>query len=129
MPESPPVISAYLPEEQPDADRVLAAIEAAGRTAVALPGDLMDAGYREGLVEEAATALGGLDILVNNAGKQIISESLEDLTDQQVLETFQVNILSMFTLSRAALTHMGPGSTIINTTSVQAYNPNPMILD
>ncbi|MFJ3313404.1 SDR family oxidoreductase [Micrococcus endophyticus] len=127
--EGADVAIAYLPEEQPDADRVLAAIEAAGRTAVALPGDLMDAGYREGLVEEAATALGGLDILVNNAGKQIISESLEDLTDQQVLETFQVNILSMFTLSRAALTHMGPGSAIINTTSVQAYNPNPMILD
>ena len=73
--------------------------------------------------------LGGLDILVNNAGQQLISDSLETLTDQQVLETFQINILSMFTLSRAALKHMGPGSAIVNTTSVQAYNPNPMILD
>ena len=127
--EGADVAIAYLPQEQPDADRVLAAIEAAGRTAVALPGDLMDADYRASLVDEAAKGLGGLDILVNNAGKQVISEDLADLTDEQVHETFQVNILSMFTLCRAALRHMGPGSAIVNTTSVQAYNPNPMILD
>ena len=127
--EGADVAIAYLPQEQPDADRVLAAIEAAGRTAVALPGDLMDADYRASLVDEAAQRLGGLDILVNNAGKQFISDDLADLTDEQVHETFQINIMSMFTLSRAALKHMGPGSTIVNTTSVQAYNPNPRLLD
>ena len=127
--EGADVAIAYLPQEQPDADRVLAAIEAAGRTAVALPGDLMDADYRASLVDEAAQRLGGLDILVNNAGKQFISDDLTDLTDEQVHETFQINIMSMFTLSRAALKHMGPGSTIVNTTSVQAYNPNPRLLD
>ncbi|MEW1963787.1 SDR family oxidoreductase [Micrococcus sp. 2A] len=127
--EGADVAIAYLPEEQPDADRVLKAIEEAGRTAVALPGSLLDEDYRNGLVDEAVQGLGGLDILVNNAGQQLISDSLETLTDQQVLETFQINILSMFTLSRAALKHMGPGSAIVNTTSVQAYNPNPMILD
>ena len=127
--EGADVAIAYLPAEQRDADRVLEAIRAAGRTAVALPGDLMDEDYRNSVVDQAAEQLGGLDILVNNAGKQVISESLEELTDQQVFETFQVNILSMYTLSRAALKHMGPGSTIVNSTSIQAYNPNPMLLD
>ena len=118
-----------VPEIEAIATDALAAIEAAGRTAVALPGDLMDADYRAALVDEAAKRLGGLDILVNNAGKQFISDDLTDLTDEQVHETFQINIMSMFTLSRAALKHMGPGSTIVNTTSVQAYNPNPRLLD
>ncbi|QCU78718.1 SDR family oxidoreductase [Citricoccus sp. SGAir0253] len=127
--EGADVAIAYLPDEEEDARRVVRAIEEAGRTAVALPGDLMDAEYRTGLVDAAAEGLGGLDILVNNAGKQVIRERLEDLTDEQVDQTFQVNIKSMFTLCRAALRHMGPGSTIINTTSVQAYEPNPMLLD
>lgn len=127
--EGADVAIAYLPDEEPDARRVVQAIEDAGRTAVALPGDLMDAGYRDGLVDAAAEKLGGLDILVNNAGKQVVADSLEDLTDEQVDETYQINIKSMFTLSRAALRHMGPGATIINTTSVQAYEPSPNLLD
>lgn len=127
--EGADVAIAYLPAEGKDAERVIAAIEAAGRTAVALPGDLMDKDYREGLADAAAEGLGGLDILVNNAGKQIVNDSLEELTDEQVDEAFQINIKSMYTLSRAALKHMGPGSTIVNSTSVQAYQPNPMLLD
>ena len=90
---------------------------------VAAPGVAAD------LVQAAVERFGRLDILVNNAGKQFISDDLTDLTDEQVHETFQINIMSMFTLSRAALKHMGPGSTIVNTTSVQAYNPNPRLLD
>jgi NAD(P)-dependent dehydrogenase (short-subunit alcohol dehydrogenase family) len=127
--EGADVAIAYLPAEEEDAQRVVQAIEQAGRTAVALPGDLLDADYRNGLVDAAAEKLGGLDILVNNAGKQVVSESLEELTDEQVDQTFQINIKSMFTLSRAALRHMGPGATIINTTSVQAYEPSPTLLD
>lgn len=127
--EGADVAIAYLPAEGKDAERVIAAIEDAGRTAVALPGDLMDQTYREGLVDSAAEQLGGLDILVNNAGKQIVNDSLEELTDERVDEAFQINIKSMYTLSRSALKHMGPGSTIVNSTSVQAYQPNPMLLD
>ncbi|MFC7403156.1 SDR family oxidoreductase [Citricoccus sp. GCM10030269] len=127
--EGADVAIAYLPVEEEDAQRVIKAIEDAGRTAVALPGDLMDKEYRNGLVDSAVEKLGGLDILVNNAGRQIAIESLEDLDDEQIEKTFQVNIISMFTLSRAALKHMGPGSTIINTTSVQAYEPSPTLLD
>lgn len=127
--EGADVAIAYLPAEEEDARRVVDAIEQAGRTAVALPGDLMDRDYRAGLVDAATDGLGGLDILVNNAGKQVISESLEELTDEQIDETFHINITSMFTLSRAALKHMGPGSTIVNTTSIQAYEPSPNLLD
>lgn len=59
----------------------------------------------------------------------MVNSSLEELSDQQVNDAFQINITSMYTLSRAALKHMGPGSTIVNSTSVQAYEPNPMLLD
>ena len=127
--EGADVAISYLPAEGTDAKRVISAIEDAGRTAVALPGDLMNSHYRQTVVDSAAEQLGGLDILVNNAGKQIINDSLEELTDQQVEETFQINIQSMYTLSRAALKHMGPGATIVNSTSIQAYKPNPMLLD
>lgn len=127
--EGADVAIAYLPAEGKDAERVISAIEDAGRTAVALPGDLMDKDYRDSLADSAAEKLGGLDILVNNAGKQIVNDSLEELTDEQVDEAFQINIKSMYTLTRAALKHMGPGSTIVNSTSIQAYAPNPMLLD
>lgn len=127
--EGADVAIAYLPAEGKDAERVISAIEGAGRTAVALPGDLMDKQYRDSLADSAAEKLGGLDILVNNAGKQIVNDSLEELTDEQVDEAFQINIKSMYTLTRAALKHMGPGSTIVNSTSIQAYAPNPMLLD
>ncbi|GAA4918917.1 SDR family oxidoreductase [Nesterenkonia rhizosphaerae] len=127
--EGADVAIAYLPAENKDAERVIKAIEDAGRTAVALPGDLMDKGYREDLVDSAVQQLGGLDILINNAGKQIVNDSLDELTDEQVDEAFQINIKAMYTLSRAALKHMGPGSTIINTTSIQAYQPSPVLLD
>lgn len=127
--EGADVAIAYLPAEGKDAERVISAIEGAGRTAVALPGDLMDKQYRDSLADSAAEKLGGLDILVNNAGKQIVNDSLEELTDEQVDDAFQINIKSMYTLTRAALKHMGPGSTIVNSTSIQAYAPNPMLLD
>ncbi|MDO5634953.1 MAG: SDR family oxidoreductase [Micrococcus sp.] len=127
--EGADVAIAYLPEEQEDAERVLQAIKDAGRTAVAVPGDLLDQDYRDSVVDDAAAQLGGLDILVNNAGKQLVSKSLEELSDQQVYETFQINVLAMFTLCRSALKHMSAGASIINVSSVQAHNPNPMLLD
>ncbi|WP_418909177.1 SDR family oxidoreductase [Glutamicibacter endophyticus] len=127
--EGADVAIAYLPAEEEDARKILRAIEAEGRQAVALPGDLLEVEYRNALADEAARQLGGLDILVNNAGKQIAIERLEDLSDQQVIETFQVNILAMFAITRAALKHLPQGASIINTTSVQAYEPSPTLLD
>ncbi|MEE1619817.1 SDR family oxidoreductase [Zafaria sp. Z1313] len=120
---------AYLPQEEEDARRIIALIEAEGRVGIGFPGDLMDSGYRNGLADQAAEALGGLDILVNNAGKQLSVDRLEDLDEQQLLETFQVNIMAMFSITRAALKHLPAGASIINTTSIQAYDPSPNLLD
>jgi NAD(P)-dependent dehydrogenase (short-subunit alcohol dehydrogenase family) len=96
---------------------------------VTIPGDLLDPAFCSQLVEAAVGELGGLDILVNNAGKQIARDGLAELPDDQLVETFGANILAMFRVTRAALTHLGPGSSIINTTSIQAYQPSPTLLD
>ncbi|WP_218189242.1 SDR family oxidoreductase [Tersicoccus phoenicis] len=127
--EGADVALAYLPAEQSDAERIAGLVEDAGRKAVLLPGDLLDRSYRDGLVDQAAGELGGLDILVNNAGKQVAVASLEELTDEQVEQTFHVNIIAMYALSRAALKHLPAGGSIINTTSIQAYEPSPTLLD
>lgn len=127
--EGADIAMAYLPVEESDARRVAGVIESSGQNAHLLPGDLLDDSYRSQLVARAAEALGGLDILVNNAGKQVSVEKLEDLDEEQLLATYRVNILSMFSLSRDALEYLAPGSSIINTTSIQAYDPSPHLLD
>ena len=127
--EGADVALAYLPEEQPDADEVVTLIEEAGRKAVALPGDLKDERYCEQLVADAVAQLGGLDILVNVAGKQTSVEDIADLTTEQFDATFKTNVYAMFWLCKAAVPHMKPGSSIINTSSVQAYQPGGSLLD
>ena len=127
--EGADVAISYLPEEEEDAQGVVALIQEAGRTAVAIPGDLTDVNYCRELVERSVTELGGLDILVNNAGKQQHVEDLLDLTDEQFDETFKTNVYAMFWVTKAALKHMGPGSTIINTSSIQAYQPSENLVD
>ncbi|MCD2261922.1 SDR family oxidoreductase [Dietzia aurantiaca] len=119
----------YLPDEHADADRIREIIEREGRTAVLLPGDLTDKALCASVVSDAVDALGGLDILVNNAGKQVVAPSLEELPDEQLTDTYAVNILAMFRITKAALAHLTPGSTIINTTSIEAYQPAPNLLD
>lgn len=127
--EGADVALAYLPSEEPDAQAIAAVLDAAGIDVHRLPGDLRDRGYRDSLVDEASAALGGLDILVNNAGKQISVESLEELSDEQVEATFDVNIFAMFALSRAALKVLPEGGSIINTTSIQAFDPSDHLMD
>jgi NAD(P)-dependent dehydrogenase (short-subunit alcohol dehydrogenase family) len=127
--EGADVAVSYLPDEEDDARAVVAQIEAAGRKAVALPGNLTDESYCRSLVEDAVAGLGGLDIVVNNAGKQQAVEKFEDLEPGQFDETFKTNVYAMFWVSQAALPHLMPGSTIINTTSVQTYNPSPILVD
>lgn len=127
--EGADVALSYLPVEEPDAQKVAAIIRECGQNAVALPGDISEASIARELVANAVEQLGGLDIIVNNAGRQIAVEKLEDLSDEQFEETFKTNIFSMFWITKAALPHLAPGSTIINTTSIQAYNPSPTLID
>jgi NAD(P)-dependent dehydrogenase (short-subunit alcohol dehydrogenase family) len=119
----------YLPHEEPDAREVVELIRAAGRKAIPLPGDIRDEGFCKRLVNGATQELGGLDILVNNAARQHAVEKLTDITSEQFDETFKTNVYAMFWITREALRHMEPGAAIINTTSVNAYDPNPEMID
>jgi NAD(P)-dependent dehydrogenase (short-subunit alcohol dehydrogenase family) len=119
----------YLPAEESDAREVVEFIRAAGRKAAAIPGDIRDENFCKRLVNDAARELGGLDILVNNAAKQHSVDSITDLTTEQFDATFKTNVYAMFWITKAAIPHLGPGATIINTASVQAYDPSPNLLD
>lgn len=127
--EGADVALGYLPSEEADAREVAKQIEAAGRKAVLLPGDVSDEAFCGKLVSDAAAQLGGLDILVNNAGKQTAVKAIADLTTEQFDATFRTNVYAMFWITKAALPHMPPGAAIINTTSIQAMNPSPSLLD
>jgi NAD(P)-dependent dehydrogenase (short-subunit alcohol dehydrogenase family) len=127
--EGADVAISYLPEEEEDARRIVGLIEEAGRTAVAIPGDIVDAAFCRELVEKAVDGLGGLDILVNNAGKQQFRETLAEISDEQFDETFKTNVYAMFWITKAALPHLAPGSAIINTSSIQAYVPSEGLVD
>jgi NAD(P)-dependent dehydrogenase (short-subunit alcohol dehydrogenase family) len=119
----------YLPAEEPDAQEVAQLIGAAGRKAVLLPGDIKSEAFCKKLVDDAVRALGGLDIVVNNAARQVAQTSILDISTEQFDETFKTNVYAMFWISKAAVPHLRPGSTIINTTSVNAYEPSEYIID
>jgi NAD(P)-dependent dehydrogenase (short-subunit alcohol dehydrogenase family) len=119
----------YLPAEEPDAREVVGLIRAAGQTAVAIPGDLRDAGFCRSLVDSAVRQLGGLDILVSNAGRQKSTSSIADISDEDFDWTMKTNIYAPFWIIKAALPHLQPGSAIIATTSEQAYDPSPDLYD
>ncbi len=119
----------YLPDEEPDAKEVISLIKAAGRKAVAIPGDLRDEAFCKRLVEEAVSGLGGLDIVVNNAGRQQTHASILDISTEQFDWTMKTNIYAPFWIIKAALPHLKPGSVIIGTTSEQAYDPSADLYD
>jgi NAD(P)-dependent dehydrogenase (short-subunit alcohol dehydrogenase family) len=119
----------YLPEEEPDAREVVALIQAAGRKAVPIPGDLRSEEFCKRLVAQAVQSLGGLDILVSNAGRQQQHQSFLDITTEEFDATMKTNIYAPFWILKAAVPHMPPGSTIIATTSEQAYDPTPELYD
>ncbi len=127
--EGADVVISYLPEEQEDASRILDFVTKEGHTGVGIPGDITDPAFCRQLVERAASELGGIDILVNNAGKQQNTDSLEKISDEQFDETFKTNVYAMFWITKAAMPHLHPGASIINTSSIQAYKPSPILLD
>ena len=119
----------YLPAEEADAREVADLIRAAGRKAVLIPGDLKDEAFCRRLVADAARDLGGLDIVVNNAARQFSRKSILDLTTAEFDETYKSNVYATFWVTKAAVPLLKPGATIINTTSVQAYDPSENLLD
>lgn len=127
--EGADVALSYLPEEEPDAKEVVAEIEKAGRQALPLPGDITSEEFCRDMVKNAGDTFGTIDILVNNAGKQVYVEKFEDIPSEQLQETFATNIFAMFWITQAALPYMPEGTSIINTTSIQSYQPSPGLLD
>ncbi|WP_034944299.1 SDR family oxidoreductase [Erwinia oleae] len=127
--EGADVAISYLPEEESDAAEVIALIEAEGRRAVALPGDIRSESFCQQLVSDAVSKLGGLDILVNNAGRQQFNESIRTLSTEDFDATFKTNVYAMFWITKAAVDHLPRGASIINTSSVQAYSPSAILLD
>ena len=127
--EGADVVVAHLPEEQRDADETVRLVADAGRTGVSMPGDLRDEAYCQELVRRTVQELGGLDVLVNNAAYQMTQGGLADITTEQFDRVLKTNLYAMFWLCKAALPHLQPGSSIINTSSVQAYEPSPGLLD
>jgi NAD(P)-dependent dehydrogenase (short-subunit alcohol dehydrogenase family) len=128
--EGADVLIAYLPEEDDDARDTAQLVEKAGRRAVTVPGDIRDEQQCTTIVERAVGELGGLDILVNNAAFQMAQPGgISDITTEQFDRVMKTNLYAMFWLSKAAVPHMQPGSTIINTASIQAYQSSPELLD
>ena len=119
----------YLPAEEPDAQEVMQLVRGAGRKGVTLPGDIRDETFCSNLVSEAVNQLGGLDIVVSNAARQVSQNSILDITTEQFDTTFKTNVYAMFWIIKAAVPHLQPGSTIIATTSVNAYDPGENIID
>jgi NAD(P)-dependent dehydrogenase (short-subunit alcohol dehydrogenase family) len=127
--EGADVAIVYLPEEQRDADHVREHVEKIGRRCVCIPGDLRDSGFCKQAVEQAVKELGKLDILVNNAAYMPQRQSFDEITDEDLDKVFRTNVYSYFYMTRAALKHLKPGSTIINTGSVAGQEGSKAILD
>ncbi len=125
--EGADVLISYLNEE-PDAQETVRIVEDAGRRALAVAGDIADEAHCRQLVQRAVQEFGKLDILVNNAAFQRTHQSIQEVPSEEFEYTFRTNIFSMFYLCKAALPHMQPGSSIINTASVQAYQPSQSLL-
>ncbi len=127
--EGADVTLAYLPSEQADAEEVAELVRATGRKAVLAPVDIAEERAARGLVHTALEQLGGLDLIANVAGKQQTQDKLADITSEQFDQTFKTNVYAMFWIVQEALPHLPAGSSIINTSSIQAYSPSPSLVD
>jgi NAD(P)-dependent dehydrogenase (short-subunit alcohol dehydrogenase family) len=125
--EGADVLISYLSEER-DAQETARVVREAGRTCLTVAGDISAEDQCTSLVQRALTEFGGLDILVNNAAYQMSREGIADISTEELEHTFRTNIFAMFWLCKAALPHMREGGAIINTTSIQAYQPTAALL-
>ena len=127
--EGADVAIGYLPSEEADAKEVLKLIDKAGVKAVALPGDIAEESFCQAMVKKAEKELGGLDILVNNAGTMSSHSELSKVTSAEFDRTMKTNVYALFWITQAAIPLLKPGASIINTASVQAYEPSRGIVD
>ncbi|MDQ3290558.1 MAG: SDR family oxidoreductase [Bacteroidota bacterium] len=125
--EGADVLISYLNEDE-DARETAKYVEEAGRKAVLMPGDISDENHCKQIIQRAVDEFGGLDILVNNAAFQMERESFQEISTEEWDRTFKTNIYSMFYLCKAAEPHLKPGSTVVNTTSVNAYKAPPKLI-
>ncbi len=127
--EGADVLISYLEAEESDAQETVRAVEESGKKAVPVAGDIRDEAHCQKIVEYAVEEFGKIDILVNNAAYQMSRGSIQDISSEELDRTFRTNLFAMFYLCKAALPHMQPGATIINTSSIEAFQPKPPLLD
>jgi NAD(P)-dependent dehydrogenase (short-subunit alcohol dehydrogenase family) len=127
--EGADVAISYLPEEEEDAADTSHWIEQAGRTALRLPGNVRSEAECTSLVDEVVSGLGGVDILVLNAASQQNRDGLENIPTEELERVFDTNLYAPLWIARAAIPHLKPGSSIITTSSIQAFNPSPQLID
>lgn len=127
--EGADIVINYLPDEEADALETVRIVQDSGVKVTTVPGDISSESFCQELVEAATTAMGSIDILVNNAGKQVYVDTINNLSTAQFRKTFETNVFAMFWITKAALAHMPAGGSIINTASIQAYQPSSGLLD
>ena len=127
--EGADVAISYMPREEVDAQKTKELVEAEGRHCLLLPGDIRQEAYCAQIVEDTVKQFGKLNILVNNAGLQLQHKTLEDVSEESLLATFETNIYSHFRVTKAAVPHFTKGDTVINTTSITAYQGRADLLD
>lgn len=127
--EGADVAIGYLPSEETDAQEVIKLIEAEGRKALALPGDVKDESWCKQLIEKTVEAFGGLDILVVNAARQQFREDISQVSTEDFDATLKTNLYALHWIAQAATPHLPPGAAVITTASIQAYEPSAMLLD
>ncbi|MDB6119598.1 MAG: hypothetical protein JWO08_3379 [Verrucomicrobiaceae bacterium] len=125
--EGADIVVSYLSEHE-DAAETGRLVEAAGRKVMLLPGDLRSREGCQTVAQEAVKSLGGIDILVNNAAFQSTHDDLSDFSDDEFEKTFEVNVFALFRLCKALMPQMSPGASIINTGSIQSFDPSTNLL-
>ena len=127
--EGADVAIVHLPQEQQDAEETRNQVQQAGRTCLLIAADLRTEEACRQVAEQAIEGLGSLDVLVNNAGFQMAQDSLADISEEQLHRTFATNVFPLFLLTKALLPHLKEGSSVINCTSIQAFEPSETLLD
>uniref|UniRef100_A0A7C1WP91 SDR family oxidoreductase n=1 Tax=Pseudomonas graminis TaxID=158627 RepID=A0A7C1WP91_9PSED len=125
--EGADVAISYLDEHE-DAKETARWVEEAGRQCLLLPGDLAEKAQCLAIVDETVKKFGRIDVLVNNAAFQMSHKTLEEISDEEWVKTFDINVTAMFRICKAAVPHMAAGTSIINTSSVNSDSPKPTLL-